>query len=128
MATPDVDDELQRLRRAAAGCQACALWSRATQTVFGEGPAPTWLMLIGEQPGDQEDVAGRPFVGPAGRVLDEALAAAGVRRATIYTTNAVKHSAPGGRSGVSLTPDDRRPGLTDLPVGANYLLVTATCW
>ncbi|WP_433934660.1 UdgX family uracil-DNA binding protein [Sorangium cellulosum] len=79
------------LREAAASCQACALCERATQTVFGEGPADAALMLVGEQPGDEEDLSGRPFVGPAGRVLDEALAGAGLSRGGIYVTNAVKH-------------------------------------
>lgn len=82
---------LPQLREAAAGCRGCDLCERATQTVFGEGPAEARVMLIGEQPGDQEDLAGRPFVGPAGQVLDEALAAAGLRRETLYLTNAVKH-------------------------------------
>jgi DNA polymerase len=75
----------------AANCQACDLWKNATQTVFGAGPVPAELMLVGEQPGDQEDRAGEPFVGPAGRVLDEALAEAGVDRERLYVTNAVKH-------------------------------------
>jgi uracil-DNA glycosylase len=82
---------LPRLRTAAAGCRGCPLWENATQTVFGEGPAPAELMLVGEQPGDQEDQQGRPFVGPAGRVLDEALELAGIDRRRVYTTNAVKH-------------------------------------
>ena len=82
---------LPRLRKAAADCRGCALWENATQTVFGEGPAPAELMLVGEQPGDQEDQQGHPFVGPAGRVLDEALELAGIDRRLVYTTNAVKH-------------------------------------
>jgi uracil-DNA glycosylase family protein len=82
---------LPRLREAAAGCRACALWQTGTQTVFGEGPARADVMLVGEQPGDQEDKQGRPFVGPAGRVLDEALELAGVDRGRAYLTNAVKH-------------------------------------
>jgi uracil-DNA glycosylase family protein len=82
---------LPRLRKAAAGCRACALWQTGTQTVFGEGPARADVMLVGEQPGDQEDKQGRPFVGPAGRVLDEALELAGVDRGRAYLTNAVKH-------------------------------------
>jgi DNA polymerase len=82
---------LPRLREAAAGCRACPLWQTGTQTVFGEGPAPAEVMLVGEQPGDQEDKQGRPFVGPAGRVLDEALELAGVDRERAYVTNAVKH-------------------------------------
>ena len=82
---------LPRLREAAAGCRACPLWQTATQTVFGEGPAAAEVMLVGEQPGDQEDKQGRPFVGPAGRVLDEALELAGIDRERVYLTNAVKH-------------------------------------
>ncbi len=82
---------LEALREAAAGCQACDLWRKATQTVFGEGPRDADLMLVGEQPGDQEDEAGRPFVGPAGRILDQALEEAGIDRSTVYVTNAVKH-------------------------------------
>ncbi len=78
-------------KRAAHGCQACPLWEPATQTVFGEGPVPAAVMLIGEQPGDKEDLAGRPFVGPAGQKLNEALAEAGIPRAVLYVTNAVKH-------------------------------------
>jgi DNA polymerase len=75
----------------AATCTRCDLYERATQTVFGEGPAPAPLMFVGEQPGDQEDRAGHPFVGPAGRLLDEGLVAAGIDRGTVYVTNAVKH-------------------------------------
>lgn len=82
---------LSRLRAAAAKCRGCDLWLHATQTVFGEGPAGAAVMFVGEQPGDQEDRAGRPFVGPSGRLLDEALEAAGIDRATVYVTNAVKH-------------------------------------
>jgi uracil-DNA glycosylase family protein len=82
---------LTELRAEAAGCRACPLWKTGTQTVFGEGAARASVMLVGEQPGDQEDKAGRPFVGPAGRVLDEALEAAGVDRGSAYVTNAVKH-------------------------------------
>jgi len=79
------------LREAAAGCHACRLWKDATRTVFGEGPAKAAVMLVGEQPGDREDLEGRPFVGPAGRVLDDALAEAGIDRGEVYLTNAVKH-------------------------------------
>jgi DNA polymerase len=82
---------LRKLRAEARGCRACDLWRRATQTVFGEGPARAGLMLIGEQPGDQEDRAGQPFVGPAGRLLDTALEQAGIDRDSVYVTNAVKH-------------------------------------
>ena len=80
-----------KLREAAAGCRACRLWKDATRTVFGEGPAKAAVMLVGEQPGDREDREGRPFVGPAGRVLDDALAEAGIDRGEVYLTNAVKH-------------------------------------
>jgi DNA polymerase len=82
---------LASVRREASGCQACPLWRGATQTVFGEGPQRATVMLIGEQPGAQEDREGRPFVGPAGRMLDEALEAAGLRRESLYLTNTVKH-------------------------------------
>jgi uracil-DNA glycosylase len=82
---------LAALRKAAAGCRACPLWETATQTVFGEGAAKARALLVGEQPGDQEDQEGRPFVGPAGRLLDEALQLAGIDRGSIYVTNAVKH-------------------------------------
>src|SRR5262244_3221486 len=79
------------LRAQAAHCRACPLWRPATQTVFVEGPDDARVMLVGEQPGDEEDRAGRPFVGPAGRLLDRALAEAGVDRARCWVTNAVKH-------------------------------------
>ena len=82
---------LEETRAAAAGCTACELWKTGTQTVFGEGNESARLMLVGEQPGDKEDVAGRPFVGPAGRILDQALEEAGIDRADVYVTNAVKH-------------------------------------
>jgi uracil-DNA glycosylase family protein len=82
---------LEKLKRAAAGCRACGLWLKGTQTVFGEGYAPASMMLVGEQPGDKEDLAGHPFVGPAGRILDEALEAAGIDREEVYVTNIVKH-------------------------------------
>ena len=84
-------DTLPTLREASADCRACPLWKVGTQTVFGEGPGNAELMLVGEQPGDREDREGRPFVGPAGRLLDEALAEAGIDRSRAYLTNAVKH-------------------------------------
>jgi uracil-DNA glycosylase family protein len=87
--TAEID--LDALRREAASCTRCELYEPATQTVFGEGPPTAWLMLVGEQPGDKEDIAGKPFVGPAGRVLDTALERAGIARAEVYLTNAVKH-------------------------------------
>lgn len=80
-----------QLAEQAKACQACPLWQGATQTVFGEGPVPARLMLVGEQPGDREDLQGHPFVGPAGRLLDEALAQLGWPRDQLYLTNAVKH-------------------------------------
>src|ERR671915_749637 len=82
---------LPKLREAAAGCKACDLWKTGTQTVFGEGTRNAEIVFVGEQPGDKEDLAGRPFVGPAGRVLDEGLEAAGIDRKLAYVTNAVKH-------------------------------------
>jgi uracil-DNA glycosylase len=87
---PQLDD-LEGLRAAARGCTGCELWEPATQTVFGAGPASAWLMFVGEQPGDREDLAGEPFVGPAGRLLDRALEQAGITRDETYVTNAVKH-------------------------------------
>jgi len=82
---------LPSVRKAAEDCRACELWEKGTQTVFGEGSKSARLMLIGEQPGDQEDKIGRPFVGPAGRILDRALEAAGIDRNDVYVTNVVKH-------------------------------------
>jgi DNA polymerase len=89
---PDpVDDSLDALREAAAGCKRCPLWKPATQTVFGEGPDDARILVVGEQPGDQEDLSGHPFVGPAGRLFDKALEELGIDRGRIYVTNAVKH-------------------------------------
>ena len=84
-------DEIETLRDEATQCRACPLWKDATQTVFGEGPATAKVMLVGEQPGDKEDLAGHPFVGPAGQMLDRALQEAGIDRGKVYVTNAVKH-------------------------------------
>src|ERR671932_1503281 len=91
-ATPFLPERrtLAALREAAAGCRGCHLWRPATQTVFGEGPEGARVVLVGEQPGDREDLEGRPFVGPAGRLLDDALHAAGIDRGDAYVTNAVK--------------------------------------
>jgi uracil-DNA glycosylase family protein len=83
--------DLASLRHAAEGCRGCDLWEESTQVVFGEGPVDAEIVLVGEQPGDREDVEGHPFVGPAGHVLDEGLAAAGIDRSRVYLTNAVKH-------------------------------------
>jgi uracil-DNA glycosylase len=82
---------LEKLREAARTCRGCSLWERATQTVFGEGSTRARVMFVGEQPGDREDLAGRPFVGPAGWLLDKALGEAGIAREEVYVTNVVKH-------------------------------------
>jgi uracil-DNA glycosylase len=86
-----VTRSLTALREAAAGCRACPLWRTGTQTVFGEGAKASEVLFVGEQPGDKEDQAGRPFVGPAGRLFDEALEKAGIDRSRAYVTNVVKH-------------------------------------
>ena len=98
---------LHALAAEARSCTRCDLYKNATQTVFGEGPADAALMLIGEQPGDQEDLQGRPFVGPAGQVLDRALEAAEIDRAAVYITNAVKHfkNEPRGKRRIHRKPD-----------------------
>jgi len=83
--------QLEKLREEAVGCRACDLWKTGTQTVFGEGRERAEVMMVGEQPGDREDVEGRPFVGPAGRVLDQALEQVGIDRDLVYLTNVVKH-------------------------------------
>jgi uracil-DNA glycosylase len=88
---PASPESLEALREEAARCRACPLWKDATQTVFGEGPKHAQVMLVGEQPGDKEDLAGKPFVGPAGQMLDRALKEAGIDRGKVYVTNAVKH-------------------------------------
>jgi DNA polymerase len=100
---------LDRLRDEAAGCRDCPLWENATQTVFGEGDAHARVMLVGEQPGDAEDRAGHPFIGPAGRILDQALAEAGIDRERTYVTNAVKHFKwePRGKRRLHKTPAQR---------------------
>src|ERR1700752_1061976 len=88
---PGAAKSLDTLRSEAASCRACPLWKDATQAVFGEGPPHARIMLVGEQPGDKEDLAGHPFVGPAGQMLDRALTEAGIDRDAVYVTNAVKH-------------------------------------
>jgi uracil-DNA glycosylase len=110
---------LKTLTEAARGCQGCDLYRNATQTVFGAGAAQAKVLLVGEQPGDQEDLAGEPFVGPAGRLLDDALAAAGIDRGEAYITNAVKHFkwTPRGKRRLHAKPSSReigacRPWLT----------------
>jgi DNA polymerase len=99
---------LEDARRDADECQACPLWKDATQTVFGEGGAHATIMFVGEQPGDSEDRAGRPFVGPAGRLLDRALVEAGIDREKVYVTNAVKHFkyVPRGKRRMHKKPAD----------------------
>jgi len=106
-AEPPTAGTLAALAAAAASCQRCPLWQHATQTVFGAGPATARIMLVGEQPGDQEDLAGAPFVGPAGKMLDRALIEAGIDRGQIYVTNAVKHFKfePRGKRRIHATPD-----------------------
>ena len=103
----DPSKALRLLAEEARGCTRCDLYKNATQTVFGEGPADAHLMLVGEQPGDQEDLTGRPFVGPAGKVLDAALEAAGIARSNVYITNAVKHfkNEPRGKRRIHKKPD-----------------------
>ncbi len=103
---------LKNLRHAATGCRACPLWERATQTVFGEGRLTARLFLIGEQPGDSEDRQGRPFVGPAGQLLDRALEDAGIPRADAYVTNVVKHFKwiPVGKRRLHQKPNAREIG------------------
>jgi len=105
-AEPPATRDLQALKAAAASCTGCDLYMNATQTVFGEGPVGARLLMVGEQPGDKEDVEGRPFVGPAGGVLDRALAAAGIARDMVYLTNAVKHFKwiPKGKRRIHETP------------------------
>lgn len=100
---------LRSLRAAAARCRACPLWKNGTQTVFGSGPASARIVIFGEQPGDQEDRAGKPFIGPAGRLLDQALEVAGIDRDAVYVTNAVKHFKwePAGKRRLHKKPSAR---------------------
>ena len=97
------------MREAAKDCEACHLYKRATQTVFGEGPKHATMILVGEQPGDYEDVAGKPFVGPAGKIMDQALEEAGIDRTQVYVTNAVKHFKwePRGKRRIHQKPNSR---------------------
>jgi uracil-DNA glycosylase family protein len=99
--------DLRRVAKQAADCTRCPLYRNATQTVFGEGPARASLMLVGEQPGDQEDLAGHPFVGPAGKILDRAMAEAGLDRRKVWLTNAVKHfkNEPRGKKRLHKRPN-----------------------
>src|ERR1700757_4084656 len=108
-ATPPETSSWSSLLEAARECTACHLYKRATQTVFGEGPKHTPIMLVGEQPGDYEDVAGKPFVGPAGKIMDRALEEAGIDREHVYVTNAVKHFKwePRGKRRIHKKPNAR---------------------
>ena len=108
-ARPPDTASLTALREAARHCTACHLYKRATQTVFGEGPKGATMMLVGEQPGDYEDVAGKPFVGPAGKIMDQALEEAGIDRSDVYVTNAVKHFKwePRGKRRIHKKPNSR---------------------
>lgn len=108
-ATPPETSSWSQLRKAARDCTACHLYKRATQTVFGEGPKAAPIMLVGEQPGDYEDVAGKPFVGPAGKIMDRALEEAGIDRRKVYVTNAVKHFKwePRGKRRIHQKPNSR---------------------
>ena len=103
---------LAKLREIAASCKACPLWANATQTVFGEGPQAAPIMLVGEQPGDKEDLAGKPFVGPAGQMLDRALKEAGIDRSKTYVTNAVKHFKFVPRGKIRLHQKPSTPEIT----------------
>lgn len=109
---------LPALRSAASNCKGCPLWRNATQTVFGSGKQSAEFLFVGEQPGDKEDIAGKPFVGPAGRILDQALGLAGIQREAVYITNAVKHFkwTPKGKRRIHQKPSPReisacRPSL-----------------
>jgi uracil-DNA glycosylase family protein len=108
-ATPPSTSSWSALREAARECTACHLYKYATQTVFGEGPKKAPIMLVGEQPGDSEDVAGKPFVGPAGKIMDRALEEAGIDRRKVYVTNAVKHFKwePRGKRRIHQKPNAR---------------------
>src|SRR5437660_12329772 len=108
-ATPPNSSSLSTVRNAVKDCTACHLYKRATQTVFGEGPKKAPIVLVGEQPGDYEDVAGKPFVGPAGKIMDRALEEAGIDRKQVYVTNAVKHFKwePRGKRRIHKKPNSR---------------------
>ena len=109
---------LVSLRDAARGCQACDLWKLGTQTVFGEGARGAEIMLVGEQPGDQEDISGHPFVGPAGKMLDRALEEAGIDRSSVYVTNVVKHFKwePRGKRRIH-----KKPNAAEIPACRPWL-------
>lgn len=119
---------LRRVREDASVCRRCPLYANATQAVFGVGPVPSALMLVGEQPGDREDIEGRPFVGPAGKVLDKALAAAGLDREAIYVTNAVKHfkNEPRGKRRLHKRPSAGEIDICKWWLDAELALVNPT--
>ena len=116
---------LPGVREIAAGCKACDLYKRGTQTVFGEGPPKAELMLVGEQPGDAEDLAGHPFVGPAGRLLDTALEEAGIDRSQVYVTNVVKHFKwePRGKRRIHAKPNAAEIGACRMWLEVEIALV-----
>jgi uracil-DNA glycosylase len=122
---------LENVSKAADGCKACDLYKRGTQTVFGEGPSRARIMMVGEQPGDAEDLAGHPFVGPAGKLLDRALAEAGIDRGLVYVTNVVKHFKwePRGKRRIHAKPNGAeiaacRPWLeTEIALVKPHILV-----
>ena len=119
--------DIEAVARAAARCRACDLWPDATQTVFGKGPVPARWMLVGEQPGDHEDRDGEPFVGPAGRLLDQALTEAGIDREAVFVTNVVKHfkwrPAPGSKRRLHERPNREEVGACLPWVEAELTLV-----
>jgi DNA polymerase len=117
--------KLAKVATEAKGCTRCTLYRNATQTVFGEGPAGATLMLVGEQPGDQEDLAGKPFVGPAGKMLDRALQEAGVDRTQVYVTNAVKHfkNEPRGKRRLHKKPNRYEVEVCRVWLGQEIALV-----
>jgi uracil-DNA glycosylase family protein len=115
----DKSAEIEELRREAASCRACPLWKNATQTVFGEGPPEADILFVGEQPGDREDRAGRPFVGPAGLMFNKALEDAGIDRQRAYVTNAVKHFKFEPRGKLRL---HKRPNAGEINVCKRWLL------
>ena len=119
--------DIEAVARAAARCRACDLWPDATQTVFGKGPVPARWMLVGEQPGDHEDREGEPFVGPAGRLLDQALTEAGIDREAVFVTNVVKHfkwrPAPGSKRRLHERPNREEVGACLPWVEAELTLV-----
>src|SRR5438445_6070907 len=119
---------LPALRKAAAGCQACELWKRGTQTVFGEGAPHAQVMLVGEQPGNDEDLAGHPFVGPAGKLLDRALEDAGIDRRQAYVTNVVKHFKwePRGKRRIHAKPNAAEIGACRPWLDAEISLIQPT--